>query len=698
MRQAKREKVKDKKVESAYLKVLLFLQFTFYLFTFAFAPRALANTIDAASCAANDVQSAINSASTGDTVVVPSGSCTWTSQVSIASKGLTLQGQTVCAGTPAFSCTDNTKITLSASGEPALSVTGVSGTNFVIITGFSWTITGVEVDQNAISVDGTFQSVGFRFHHNHQVINTGGVSSTKGISVADIYGLIDHNVFDILDTVGTYHSAEVFGDWTTDGFRSWQQPLAVGTDQAVYIEDNTFNNSNQNEECLDGYAGGRAVVRHNQFNNTFTSFHGTDSGFFRSFFSLEMYQNTFTNNSSVTFFTPLYDHRGGTALIWGNTLNGSTPWGGVAEIADHRTMQGQAGTSTWGLADGTTWYLGSLTPTNGTLGTTNSTDSPDWQASYSYANLTPILPTSNNSGSYNYTAQGACTSGSTRPSFNQTIGGSTTDGTCTWYNEGGGAAGIGARWCAINRDTPATSDATCAAITPGDTASTFFDGSGPSGYPTRDQPGRTHNQALAPIYEWLNTTGGIELNTTVPGQNSTYLAANRDYYSYTASFNGTSGVGSGTSAQIPTTCTSLVAYWATDTNTLYQCSTPNTWTAYYTPYTYPHPLQGAGNTPPPPPSGGGNTASSFNPRAYPNPWRADRGYAQQINFDQLAGNTTIKIFTISGHLVRTLTTGNSSTTWDLNNDSGDRVASGIYIYLVTNDQGQEARGKVAVIR
>jgi hypothetical protein len=33
-----------------------------------------------------------------------------------------------------------------------------------------------------------------------------------------------------------------------------------------------------------------------------------------------------------------------------------------------------------------------------------------------------------------------------------------------------------------------------------------------------------------------------------------------------------------------------VGYWATDKNMLYVCNPTNTWTAYYTPYTYPHPL------------------------------------------------------------------------------------------------------------
>lgn len=45
----------------------------------------------------------------------------------------------------------------------------------------------------------------------------------------------------------------------------------------------------------------------------------------------------------------------------------------------------------------------------------------------------------------------------------------------------------------------------------------------------------------------------------------------------------------------PSSCSATVpadVYWETDSLTLYRCTATDTWTAYYTPYTYPHPLRG----------------------------------------------------------------------------------------------------------
>jgi hypothetical protein len=152
--------------------------------------------------------------------------------------------------------------------------------------------------------------------------------------------------------------------------------------------------------------------------------------------------------------------------------------------------------------------------------------------------------------------------------------------------------------------------------------STFF------GYPCWMQPGRAPSGGspiygtLAPIYSWNNvdfsTNGRVSLAIDNPWNAinpsvADHIKANRDYYdavsasaqsSPSSPFNGTTGMGFGTLANRPTTCTTNtnesgggVGYFATDQGpqgTLYRCSATNTWTVQYTPYTYPHPLQGSG--------------------------------------------------------------------------------------------------------
>jgi hypothetical protein len=58
-----------------------------------FSGIARAATYTAGSCNTSDVQTAINSASAGDTVIIPGGTCTWTSGVAISGKGIYVQGQ-----------------------------------------------------------------------------------------------------------------------------------------------------------------------------------------------------------------------------------------------------------------------------------------------------------------------------------------------------------------------------------------------------------------------------------------------------------------------------------------------------------------------------------------------------------------------------------------------------------------------------
>ncbi|MEW6606472.1 MAG: T9SS type A sorting domain-containing protein [bacterium] len=79
---------------------------------------------------------------------------------------------------------------------------------------------------------------------------------------------------------------------------------------------------------------------------------------------------------------------------------------------------------------------------------------------------------------------------------------------------------------------------------------------------------------------------------------------------------------------------------------------------------------------------------------YPNPCYASRG--QQLHFKRLTAQCTIKIFNIVGELVKEIE-HNNGTDEEVWTNPGS-IASGIYIYLITNNQGQKAIGKLGIIK
>jgi hypothetical protein len=568
-----------------------------------FGPSARANTLNAPSCSFVDVQSTVNSASSGDTVIVPTGSCTWSSQVTVSGKALTLIGATTCNGTPTSqttSCIDNTVITLALGSDASLVVSNTSASNFVRLTGFTF-VDGTSGLSNGVIrfSNGMHGSVSFRVDDLHLKSNSGGAF----INLSDSYGLADHILIDETGAAGMSPPFVIYGDYATRGYQNWNDPTVEGSNQATYIENCTYNALHSGTEgFFDAYSGAKIVVRYNAINNAGDSGgHGTDSGNWRSVVLQEIYNNIFTNNTGSSL-DPM-TVRGGILLMFNNTLAGTSPWTGtslgyfrIAEVTDI----GQ-----WGMAmSGLNWVPLSADPTNENS-TNNTLNAPDWAASNSYAAGAVVGPlASNNSGKWNFQNRGSsCTSGASAPSWNQTAGGTTNDGGCTWTNVGGTVTSgtMTARWCAANPDTLAASNATCSNLVPGDTASRYFDSANGT-YPFRDQPGVGHNQVSFPNYEWGNTGSQAPAEPMLATNAPSAVKANRDYFDYTPSFNGSSGVGTGALSARPSSCTAGVGYWATDTSTLYQCSNSGGWTPYYTPFTYPYPTTGSTTGTPAPPT------------------------------------------------------------------------------------------------
>jgi hypothetical protein len=294
-----------------------------------------ADTHTAASCSRSDVQSAINAASDGDTVIVPTGNGTWSSDVTL-SKGITLQGAGVGL----------TNITQGGS-DILLSITGTEGKPFRV-TGFTFNMSGGRASGTAffatITVDGTCKN--FRIDHC-RLVNTGSVN-LSGIEVRNYtYGLIDHCTFDGMQEV------LINGEGDAD----WERPISLGSANATYIENCTFLNANKygsGDDAVDSAHGARYVFRYNTVNDaSITNHSGCPSGR-RGAFSCEIY-----NNTQVTARTDVYrvmHFRSGTGVVFNNTVTGT--WHGPnIHIDDERTCSSYC-QSPWDRCDGDSIYDG----------------------------------------------------------------------------------------------------------------------------------------------------------------------------------------------------------------------------------------------------------------------------------------------------------------------------------------------------
>ena len=132
--------------------------------------------ISAASCNTSDVQTAINKATEGQTVTIPSGTCTWISGVTISGKGIVLEG----AGAGRIIAISSSTLTIGTGSKTLIvSSTLVSGA-LTITNGETLTLSETGNRQNYMVGTVTSDSAGTVVMN---ITNTGGACGNSSDSV-----------------------------------------------------------------------------------------------------------------------------------------------------------------------------------------------------------------------------------------------------------------------------------------------------------------------------------------------------------------------------------------------------------------------------------------------------------------------------------------------------------------------------------
>jgi hypothetical protein len=306
--------------------------------------RADAATINASSCSYEDVQRAVGLAIDGDTVIIPSGTCTWTKQLTIT-KGIRLQG----SGIDVTIIRDNVKKGAGTPNPRLLHFTVNQPNTFELA---HLTIEGVATDPNLdnqghVGLSGTAKT--FRVHDVKFLNHT-----TSAIRIFGyLFGVIDHCEF-----IANRRQSIIVGHPTWGGHSygdgSWAEELSLGTHKAIYIEDNVFRelSSDSAVGAFDAMDGARVVFRYNKVYGKDVATHGTESSQRRrSIRSFEIYNNEFDRTAYKTgWFTAIYI-RGGTGVIFNNVIKGR--YDRTFVLANYRTNSKY---TPWGKCDGTSPY------------------------------------------------------------------------------------------------------------------------------------------------------------------------------------------------------------------------------------------------------------------------------------------------------------------------------------------------------
>lgn len=280
--------------------------------------QSQAATNNAASASEADIRAAVNLCSNGDTVIIPQGSGNITNtifilhNISIFGAGV---GKTVLYYT----------VVQQGSNPRTLAMFDFEATNSAL-----YRFSGIEYDlaTNGYSSANPNQSGAIQFNGSCKSIRVDHCSSYhlngRALVVQGCKGVVDHCSFQMNNQqacfVGNRYAngpSDLNGDWT------WTQPILWGTTNAIYFEDDFFQDdrSTQGKNALDSQFGAFWVMRHCQFNNMNCGGHGTETGGrARGMLAYEFYTNSvYGSNNGLTV---VMDVRSGSGVMFGNNVSG----------------------------------------------------------------------------------------------------------------------------------------------------------------------------------------------------------------------------------------------------------------------------------------------------------------------------------------------------------------------------------------
>lgn len=273
---------------------------------------AKAQTITAASPDRDDVLDAIANAQNGDIVEIPAGNATWDSGISFT-KAITLKGQS----TPTNA---QTVISWNSNGSGHLITFTQGSAGSTRITGL--TLKNGSGNRKMIKVNGPwsyFTGSPLRIDNNYfEAVDT----NNGGPNILELWdaswGLVDNNRF---VAKGNAEVIRTFGSYESD----FSPNVYPGSANAIYIEDNSFENATVNEwgvqSAIQSYGGAVTVARYNDLYDNQIDQHGWNWNPGARWY--EFYENTFHITGGY-LQDKYFDIRAGSGLIFDNHKDGGS--------------------------------------------------------------------------------------------------------------------------------------------------------------------------------------------------------------------------------------------------------------------------------------------------------------------------------------------------------------------------------------